>query len=294
MPDFVLSCESTVDLSKEALDEFEVEYIPFHFYVDDVEYSDDLGQSMSFEEFYQRMTDGAMTKTAAIGAGEYETYFRGFLEQGKDVLHVSLSSGLSGTCDSARTAASTLADEFPDRKLYIVDSLGASSGFGLIMATLSDKRAEGAGIDELHDWIEANKLRMHHEFFSTDLTFYVRGGRVKPVAGFVGNLLNICPLLDMDAPGHLIPREKIRSKKKAMKRIVEKMEEYADGGTGYNGRVFISASGGLDDAKETAAMIEARFPQTNGKVRVFNIGTTIGSHTGPGTIALFFWGSKRN
>lgn len=293
MSDYVLSCESTIDLTIDKVKEFGLEYIPFHFYLDGVEHPDDLGQSMPFSEFYQSMVDGAETKTAAIGVGEYEAYFRTFLEQGRDVLHVTLSTGLSSTYDSACTAAESLRAEFPERTIYIVDSLGASSGYGLLMVTLSEKRAEGMGIDELHEWVEANKLRMHYEFFSTDLTFYVKGGRVKPVAGFVGNLLNICPLLDMDEEGHLIPREKVRSKKKVMKRIVEKMVGYADGGTDYDGRVFISESACMDDAKEVAALVEKTFPHMHGKVLISSIGTTIGSHTGPGTVALFFWGSPR-
>lgn len=293
MSDYALSCESTIDLTIDKVKEFGLEYIPFHFYLDGVEHPDDLGQSMPFSEFYQSMVDGAETKTAAIGVGEYEAYFRTFLEQGRDVLHVTLSTGFSSTYDSACTAAESLRAEFPERTIYIVDSLGASSGYGLLMVTLSEKRAEGMGIDELHEWVEANKLRMHYEFFSTDLTFYVKGGRVKPVAGFVGNLLNICPLLDMDEEGHLIPREKVRSKKKVMKRIVEKMVGYADGGTDYDGRVFISESACMDDAKEVAALVEKTFPHMRGKVLISSIGTTIGSHTGPGTVALFFWGSPR-
>lgn len=294
VPEYVLSCESTVDLTAETLAELDVEYIPFHFFVDGREYSDDLGKTMPFAEFYQSMRDGAETKTAALGVGEYESYFRPFLEAGRDVLHVSLSSGLSGTYDSARTAAAALAAEYPDRRIHVVDSLGASSGYGLIMATLSDKRAQGVGVDELARWITAHRLEMHHEFFSTDLTFYVKGGRVTPTAGFVGNLLNICPLLDMDAEGHLIPREKIRSKRKVIKRVVEKSLGYAAGGAGYTGRFFISESDCIEDAQAVASLLEETFPKMQGKPLISSIGTTIGSHTGPGTVAVFFWGSRRH
>ncbi len=293
MADYVLSCESTADISSAQMDECNLEYVCFHFYVDGKEYQDDLGQSMPYDEFYQRMVDGADTKTAAISAGEYEEYFRKFLEQGKDVLHVSLSSGLSSTVDSARTAARALEAEFANRKVYIVDSLGASSGYGLLMATLAEKRDAGMNIDELRDWAEENKLKLHHEFFSTDLTFYVKGGRVKPVAGFVGNMLHICPLLDMEDGGHLIPREKIRTKKKVIKRIVEKMVQTADGGVDYDGQVFISQSACMQDARAVADLVEQTFPKMRGKVIINSIGTTIGSHTGPNTVALFFWGSRR-
>ena len=174
-----------------------------------------------------------------------------------------------------------------------MDSLGASSGYGLIMETLADLRDEGMDIDTLHQWIEENKLRMNHWFFSTDLSFYVKGGRISKTAGFIGGVLGICPLLNMDEQGHLIPRAKIRSKKKVIQEILLRMEQYADNGLDYDGKCFISQSDCYDDARALADLIEARFPKLNGKVVINYVGTTIGSHTGPGTVALFFWGRDR-
>lgn len=148
-------------------------------------------------------------------------------------------------------------------------------------------------IDELRDWTEANKLHLRHWFFSSDLTFFIKGGRVSKSAGTIGNLLNICPLLDVNSEGKLIPRFKIRGKRKVIREIVAKMEEDAENGLDYDGKCFISQSACYEDAKAVADLIEARFPNLNGKVVINNIGTTIGSHTGPGTVALFFWGSER-
>lgn len=293
MSDFILSCCSTADLSKEHFDERDIKYVCFHYFLNGEEHLDDLGQSIAFDDFYKMMADGAETKTAQVNVAEYIDHFRSYLDEGKDILHVTLSSGISGTINSARTAASMLSAEYPDRKIYIVDSLGASSGFGLIMETLADMRDEGKSIDELHDWVEANKLRMHHWFFSTDLTFYVKGGRITKAAGFFGTMLSICPLLNMDDGGHLIPRDKIRTKKRVINEIVARMEEHAEGGLDYSGKCFISMSACLDDAKAVAALVEEKFPKLNGKVVINNIGTTIGSHTGPGTVALFFWGDER-
>lgn len=292
MADYILSCESTADLPAEKLAELDVRYICFHFYLDGVAYRDDLGASMPFPEFYRAMLEGAETKTAAVGTGDYAEFFRSFLEAGKDVLHLSLSSGISSTYEAARLAAEQLAEEFPERKIYVVDSLCASGGYGLVMQTLSDRRAAGESIDDLHAWIEANKLRLHHWFFSTDLTFYIKGGRVSPVSGYVGNLLNICPLLNVDANGSLVPREKIRSKKKVVKRIVEKMEECTENGTAYDGKVFITHSDCLEDAQAVARLVQERFPNVQ-EPEISYIGTTIGSHSGPGTCALFFWGTPR-
>ncbi len=293
MNNYVLSCCSTADLSKEHFESIDVRYICFHYQLDGVDYLDDLGQTMDFDEFYERMANGADTKTSQINADEFIEYFRPMLEAGQDILHVSLSSGISGVVNSANIARDALMDEFPDRKIYVVDSLGASSGYGLIMQTLSELRAEGKSIDEVYEWVKEHRLNLHHWFFSTDLSFYIKGGRVSKTSGTIGQLLNICPLLNMDNLGRLIPRYKIRTKKKVYKATVDKMEEFADGGLDYNGKCYISMSACMDDAKEVARQIEERFPKLDGKVEINNIGTTIGSHTGPGTVAVFFWGSKR-
>ena len=293
MSDYILSCCSTADLSREHFQRIGVHYACFHYFLDGVEYPDDLGQSIPFPDFYEAMADGAETRTSQVSISEYLDLWTPFLEEGKDVLHVTLSTGISGTYNSAENAAAIARERYPERKIYVVDSLGASSGYGLLMDTLAAKRDEGMGIDELRDWVEENKLRLHHWFFSTDLTFYVRGGRISKAAGIFGGLLNICPLLNMDDLGRLMPREKIRTKKKVIAAIVDRMEETAENGLDYDGKCFISMSACEEDAQEVARLVEARFPRLNGKVLINNIGTTIGSHTGPGTVALFFWGVKR-
>ncbi len=293
MQEYILSCCSTADLTHQRFAERNIEYICFHYELDGVQYPDDLGQSIPFDEFYQRMVDGAETRTSQVNVEEYETYFRKFLEAGKDVLHLALSSGISGSANSARIAAEQLREEFPDRKLYVVDSLAASSGFGLFMETLADKRDEGMDIDTAYRWAEENKLKMHHWFFTTDLTFFVKGGRVSKVSGWVGTVLNICPLLNMSNEGKLIPRKKIRGKKAVIKAIVDQMEEHAENGLDYSGKCFMCNSACYEDAREVAEIVESKFKKLNGKVVINNIGTTIGSHTGPGTVALFFWGDER-
>lgn len=293
MSDYVISCCSTADLSKEHFEKIDVHYCCFHYEMDGVQYLDDLGQSMDFDVFYQRMTDGAMTKTSQINADEYEEYFTQFLSQGKDILHLTLSSGISGTFNSANLAKALLEDKYPDRKIYVIDSLAASSGYGLLIDHLATMRDSGATIDELAAWVEEHKLNLNHWFFSSDLTFFIRGGRISKAAGAVGTVLNICPLMNVDFEGRLIPRYKIRTKKKVIQAIVDKMAEQAEGGTDYSGKCFISHSACEEDAKAVAALVEERFPNLNGRVLINSIGTTIGSHTGPGTVALFFWGQKR-
>lgn len=294
MSNYILSCCSTADMTKEYFEERNISYICFHYEMDGKAYRDDLGQTMSMDEFYRAMQEGAETKTSQINAAEYEEYFEAFLKEGKDVIHVCLSSGISGSFNSANIAKEMLLEKYPDRKLYIIDSLAASSGFGLLVDKMADLRDAGKSIDELRDWTEENKLRLHHWFFSSDLTFYIKGGRVSKTSGFVAGILNICPLLNVDYNGKLIPREKIRTKKRAIATIARKMEEHAENGLDYDGKCFMSHSACYEDARAVADIVESCFPKLHGKVEINNIGTTIGSHTGPGTVALFFWGDERN
>lgn len=293
MSNFILSCCSTADLSKAHFQQRDIHYICFHFSLDGVEHADDLGESIPFDEFYKKMAEGADTQTSQVNMAEFVDYFNPFLEAGNDILHVCLSSGLSGVINSAMLAKAELEEKYPDRKIYIVDSLGASSGYGLLMDQLADLRDQGMELDEIYQWAEANKLRLHHWFFSTDLTFYVKGGRISKTSGAVGTMLGICPLLNMDKEGHLVPRYKIRTKKKVIAAIVDQMEAHADKGLSYNGKCFISHSGCYEDARKVADLIESKFPALNGRVIINFVGTTIGSHTGPGTVALFFWGDPR-
>lgn len=293
MSKFILSCCSTADLTQEHFEQINVKYICFHYEIDGVTYPDDLGKSLPFDEFYKRMANGASTKTSQVNASEFQEYFEPFLQEGYDILHVCLSSALSGVINSATIAKKALLEKYPQREILIVDSLGASSGYGLIMDTLAAMRDDGKSLEEIYDWVEEHKLNLHHWFFSTDLSFYIKGGRISKTAGTIGNILNICPLLNMDHMGRLIPRFKIRGKKKVIREIVHKMELFAENGLDYSGKCYISQSDCIEDAREVAALIEEKFPKLNGKVEINYVGTTIGSHTGPGTVALFFWGEKR-
>lgn len=293
MSDFVLSCCAPADLSPKYMEEHDIHYANFHFQLDGKEYFDDMGMSMTPEEFYSRMAAGAETKTSQINANEFEAYFETFLKEGKDILHVSLSSGISGVINSATIAKSILEEKYPDRKIYIIDSLAASSGYGLLMSKLAKLRDEGKDIDSVRDFAEANRLCVNHWFYTDDLKYFIKGGRVTKTAGFVGTMLNICPLLNISNKGELIPRFKIRTKKKVTAATVEQMVNLAKGGLDYSDECFISCAGCPEDANNLKAAVEEKFVNLRGKVEMFSIGTTIGSHSGPGTVALFFWGAER-
>ena len=293
MHEYFLTCCTTADLTREHFEARDISYVCFHYSLDGKSHQDDFGQTISYDDFYQAMANGASTSTTQVNIAEYLDFFDSLLAQGKDVLHVCFSSGLSGTYNSAVNAALICKERYPDRRVLVLDSLCASSGFGLFMDKLADLREEGMSIDALYQWGMEHRLEVQHWFFSTDLSAYVRGGRISKAAGVFGGILGICPLLNMNDAGKLIPREKIRSKKHAIRAIVDRMEQNAQGGLAYSGKCYISQSACMDDAKAVAALVEARFPNLNGHVEINNIGTTIGSHTGPGTIALFFFGKKR-
>lgn len=293
MSDFILSCCSTADMPKSFFEERNVAYVCFHFNMDGKDYPDDLGESMPFPEFYKRIEEGAQPTTSQVNVDEFTNFFEPFIKEGKDILHVSLSSGLSGSFNSASIAARDLMEKYPERTIKVVDSLGASSGFGVLMTYLADLRDEGKSLTEVYDWAEKNKLRVHHWFFSTDLTSYKRGGRISATSAMVGTLLGICPLLNMDNEGHLIPRKKIRTKKKVIEELVNMMKEHVEDGPDYKGYCYISNSACEEDAEKVRDLVEAYCPNLKGKVLINSIGTVIGSHTGPGTVALFFLGDER-
>ena len=295
MSDYILSCCSTADLSKEHFDRRDIKYVCFHYRMDGTDYPDDLGQTISFDDFYStlRKNPDIEVSTSQVNISEYLEHFETYLKEGKDILHLCLSSGISGTYNAAKSAALIARERYPERKILIVDSLAASSGFGLLMDMLADMRDEGKTIDELCEWTEAHKLNIHHLFFSTDLSFYVKGGRVSKTAAFFGGILNICPLLRVDSKGMLVPLEKVRGKKAVIKQMVKRMMELVDNGSAYTGKCYISQSDCPEDAEEVARLIGEQIPALKGKVEIYSIGTTIGSHTGPGTVALFFYGKER-
>lgn len=293
MSSFQLTCCSTADMSKEYFDSRNIAYACFHWQENGVDHLDDLYQSINPDTFYANIKAGAMPTTSQVSVGEFIDLWTPYIEAGQDVLHVSLSSGISGEFESATMAANQLNEQYPERSVRVLDSLGASSGYGMLVDYMADLRDEGKSLDEVYAWGTENRLNVHHWFFSTDLTSYVRGGRVSKVSGFFGTALKICPVLNVSNEGKLVPRDKIRTKGKAAKDVVERMVEHAQNGTSYNGKCMISMSACLDDAQHVASLIESQFPALKGKVLINNIGTVIGSHTGPGTVALFFMGDKR-
>ena len=293
MSEYCITCCSTADMPASYFEENQIPYTCFHFMLDGKEYPDDLGKTVPFDKFYQMITDGAQPTTAQVNTEQYVQLFESVLKQGKDVLHLTLSSGISGTYNSANLARMQMEEKYPDRKIFVIDSLAASSGYGLLVDQALENQKNGMSLEENAKWIEDNKNKLHHWFFSTDLSSFIRGGRISKVSGFFGQALNICPLMNVNNEGKLIPRNKYRGKKQVIREMVKRMEEHAQNGLDYSGKCFISNSACMEDAQKVARLVEEAFPKLNGKVMINSIGTVIGTHTGPGTVALFFWGDER-
>ena len=293
MSEYKITCCSTADMPASYFEERDLPYVCFQYRMDGVEYPDDLGKTMPFAEFYDRISKGAEPTTAQVNAQQYMDFFEPILKEGKDILHFTLSGGISGSVNSANIAKTQMEEKYPERKIIVIDSLAASSGFGMLVDAALDKQEEGLSLEENAAWAEENKNKLHHWFFSTDLTSFIRGGRISKVSGLVGQALNICPLMNVNSEGKLIPRNKYRGKKQVIREMVKRMEQHAQGGLSYNGKCFMSCSACEEDARKVADMVEEKFPNLNGKVRINSIGTVIGAHTGPGTVALFFWGDER-
>lgn len=289
---YILSTCSACDLSKEVFDRYDIKFLGFHYVVNGQSYTDDLGQTMSIKEFYQHIRKGADTSTSQVSVGEYVDHFRELLLSGQDILHTCLSSGISNTVQSANAAVDMLKAEFPDRKIYVVDSLCASSGFGLFNVMLAQKREEGMDIESLYHWAMEHRKDVQHWFCSTDLTYYIKGGRVSKVSGILGGIFEICPLLCVSPEGKLKVISKVRTKKKVLTALVDKMDYHALNGRKYDGPCYISHSDCIEDAEFVKNLVLSRYKHIK-DVPIYDIGTTIGCHTGTGTVALYFLGDLR-
>lgn len=293
MSDYILTCESTADYPREYFERRGIPFACFHYELDGASHLDDIYASTTPQAFFGELKAGAHSTTSQPNAGEYVDLWEPFLKDGKDILHLTLSSGISGAFNSASIAAEQLGPKYPERSIRVIDSLNASAGYGLLVDYAADYRDAGMPLDELATWIEEHKLNVNAWFYVSDLDCLKRGGRVSATSAVIATALKICPVLNIDATGHLIPRQKIRTVKKAIAGLVKMFLAHAEGGAAYSGKCVISQSDCMADAQETARLIGEAAPALAGKIEINDIGTVIGSHTGPGAVALFFMGDKR-
>ena len=288
MNNYVILVDSACDISPDLLKEWGVYHKPLHFRFNDsdTEYADG---SVDIKEFYDKMRAGGVAKTAAVNVEVFSNLFEEHLKSGMDVLYLGFSSGLSTTYNSARIAAEQLREKHPDSKILTVDTLAASAGFGLLLYLTVEKKNAGATVEEAAAFAEATKLNICHWFTVDDLVYLKRGGRVSATTAFVGNALGIKPVMHVDNDGHLINVTKVRGRKTAIAALADKFGELAV--DRENGRIFISHGDCLKDVQELENLLKTRYNATVDVIT--NVGAVIGSHSGPGTLALFFVGNVR-
>ncbi len=283
--------DSTTDLTPELTAQMNVSVLPLTVHIDGKEFEDHpYGDELPAKKFYDMIRAGAMPTTSQVTPERFAEVFRKVLDEGRDVLYLGFSSGLSGTVNAARIAAQDLAEEYPGRKIRTVDTLAASMGEGLLVYLACKKRDEGMDIDELAGWVERERLHLSHWFTVDDLNHLKRGGRVSGAAAFFGTMLNIKPVLHVDDEGHLIPMEKVRGRRASLDALVAHMKKTAI--DPENQVIFISHSDCLDDAQYVGDQIKAQLGVK--EVHIGYIGPVIGSHTGVGTVALFFVAKNRD
>ena len=287
MNDYIIFTDSTCDLEKEHIKDLGIKVIPLKFMFEGKTYCD--GEGLSYKEFYDLLRNKKNVTTSQISTGTFIEEFEPYLKDGKDILYIAFSSGLSGTFASATIAKNDLLEKYPERKIIVVDSLCASMGEGLLVHYAACKKKEGLSIDELANWIENNKLKICHWFTVDDLFHLKRGGRVSSVAAVFGTMLGVKPVMHVDNEGHLIPMEKVRGRKAALVALVDHMEKTAQ--LNSDDVVFISHGDAIDDANMVRDLVLKKFNVKD--VKLNYVGSVIGSHSGPGTIALFFMGKDR-
>lgn len=289
MRDYVITTDNNSDLPEEYLKEHGIGCTYLSYSMDGKNYTH--GNFLPDHDFYEAMRGGSLPTTAQSNPESSRKMMEPFLKEGKDILHIAFSSALSGTCNSARIAAQELMEDYPDRKVMVIDSLSASLGQGLLVYFAQKKKEAGEDMDTVAKWVEENALHVVHMFTVDDLFHLCRGGRLSKTAAVVGSVLNIKPVLHVNNEGKLIPLNKVRGRKKAIMELVKAMDEKVKDCKLASDIVFISHGDCEEDAKFLAEKVEERYRV---KTMIINyVGATIGAHSGPGTLALFFMGNER-
>ena len=291
MRDFVIVTETTADLPASYIAENELVLIPLYYQIEDTVYGEE--KHLASKEFFDAMRNGATPTTSASNPDTLRKTYVEILESGRDILHLAFTSGLSCSYNNAAFVAGDVAEEYPDANITVIDTLCASLGQGLIVNSAVQMKKNGKSIDEIATWIESKKLNLCHQFTVDDLIYLYRGGRLKKSSAILGTIINIKPVLHVDNEGHLVPLSKVRGRKKSLNALVDNMVAALDG-YDYDIEsewVYISHGDCLEDAEYVKAQIEERIGAKNFLIN--NLSPTIGSHAGPGTVALFYYGKVR-
>ena len=287
MNEFVIVSDSTVDLPKEYLQSKQVPIISLSYIMDGVTYEEMDG--LSHKEFFEKLRAGSLPTTSQINPEQAREALEPFAKEGKDILYIGFSSGLSGSYNSVRMAAEVLKEEYPDINIIAIDSLCACMGEGLLLYKALELKEHGMSMEEIAKWVEANKLHICHNVTVDDLNHLHRGGRISKTTAVVGSMIKIKPIIHMSDEGKLVVIGKERGRKKSLVSIVDRMEKQMQGYD--NDIVMITHGDCIEDAEFVKKQVEERFGIHN--VMINGIGSVIGSHTGAGVVAVFFMGDKR-
>lgn len=286
---FTIVTDSACDMPKEYYTEHEVVCVPLGFMLNNINYEGESGNAMDPKEFYAQLRGGAMPTTYQVTAEQAKLYIEPLLQKGEDVLIVTFSSGLSGTSGSFSIAARDLKEEYPDRKIFVVDSLCASMGQGLFLDYILKKADADISIEDMAEYAEGLKMHICHQFTVDDLFHLKRGGRVSATSALLGSVLKIKPVMHVDNEGKLVVIGKSMGRKKALHTIVDNLLATAE--IGENDPIFISHGDCMDDVELVKKYIYERYP--NVQIVVNYVGAVIGTHSGAGTVAIFAKGKDR-
>lgn len=292
MNKFILSCESTVDMPFSYVDGRNIPVIFYSYTVDGIDYIDDmLRDPEALPKFYKILNSGKLPTTTQLNTYQYTEFFDEQLKLG-DLLHIALGTGMTKSYQNAAAAAEELKAKYPERKIIVIDSLCSSSGYGMLTDCAADMRDSGCSIEETAAWLLENRQKIHHQFYSTELKHYRRSGRMSGATAMIATVLGICPIMRLDDKGRIIAYSKARGKQNALRTTLSEMEAHAVGGREYSGKCFICHSNCPEEAARAREETLKHF-QNIKEIRICDIGTSIASHCGPGTVAIFFFGDER-
>ena len=290
---FILSCESAVDLPYSYISGRDISVIFYTYSINGELFTDNMQQDEhNLKDFYEKLDGGVIARTSQINEYKYYDYFDKLLET-NDVLHICMGTGMSPSYYNALMAKQLLINKYPERKFVILDSLCSSGGYGLLVDICADMKDKDKSIDEILNWVMSNRNKIHHYFFSTNIKFFKRSGRVNGPTAFISSTLGICPLMRLNSKGQIISYSKCVGVRRTVRYLFEEVCHHCKNGLDYNDKIIIYHSNSIHAALDLKRMLEEKFINIKGKIIVTQIGNIIGSHCGPGTVGVSFLGSER-
>lgn len=294
MKDYIISCSSPVDVDFDYFMKRGVYVLFYNYIMDGMEYEDIMGRSKEkLDAFYGNLEREIRSYTSQVSIEKYVMYFEQLLKEQKDIVHIELGTGMTNSVLNALQAVELIKEKYPDVRIDVIDSLCSSTGYGMLVDTAIDLKHQGLAIDELEIWIKENRQRLHHQFFCTDLSFFKRSGRITMMTAIFGGIMKTCPIMRLNNEGKIVVYSKAFGKKNAIKKTIEEVMSHIKNGQDYHDKLWINHS----NCPQVAEMLQQELikvlPQYQNNIKIWNIGTTIGSHCGPGTVAVFFYGDER-